>query len=83
MNPIAIEQDKEYPQMYRLKWADDVLSEDFYNLTRAKDILRNYASYRDGMRRRGRKTNRMPLASPEKAAGEFKQVTLYHPSLNI
>jgi len=33
--------DKKYPNMYRVQWPDGVLSEDFYNLARAKEHLRN------------------------------------------
>lgn len=28
---------EEYPECYQVKWPDGVLSEDFYNLSRAKD----------------------------------------------
>lgn len=51
--PVGIEQDSKYPEMYRLKWADGVLSEDFYNKTRAHDMLLNYDLYRMGMKMRG------------------------------
>lgn len=49
MKPIKIVKDSTYPTQYRLKWEDGVLSEDFYNLTRAKDILVNYDEYRRSM----------------------------------
>lgn len=47
--PVKITQDRKYPSQYRLEWKDGVQSEDFYNLTRANDILNNYASYRYNM----------------------------------
>jgi hypothetical protein len=49
MKPTSIVKDTKYPNMYRLKWEDGILSEDFYNFTRAKDILRNYDLYRRNM----------------------------------
>lgn len=53
MNPNTVVQDKIYPEMYRLKWPDGVLSEDFYNISRAYDILNNYEDYVDSMQMRG------------------------------
>lgn len=50
--PISIVQDKVHKHMYWLKWKDGVLSEDFYNLTRVKDILANHADYRTDMLKR-------------------------------
>ena len=50
--PIKIVKDKIYPDMYRLKWEDGVLSEDMYNLSWAHDIFLHYAEYRENMRRR-------------------------------
>jgi hypothetical protein len=47
--PIAVDHDMKYEGMYRLRWADGVVSEDMYNLTRAKDILKNYQLYRQHM----------------------------------
>lgn len=49
MKPNTIIKDAVYPNMYRLEWKDKVLSEDMYNLTRAKDILKNYSEYRYNM----------------------------------
>lgn len=46
MQPVKIVEDKKWEGMWRLKWEDGVLSEDFYNKTRANDILLNYAEYR-------------------------------------
>ncbi len=43
--PTKIVKDMKYSNMYRLQWKDRVQSEDFYNLTRANDILRNYLEY--------------------------------------
>jgi hypothetical protein len=43
--PVKIVKDSEYSNMYRLQWKDKIQSEDMYNLTRAKDILRNYLEY--------------------------------------
>lgn len=51
MQPKEIIEDKVYKGMYRLKWSDGVLSEDFYNLTRANDILANYDLYVSSMKR--------------------------------
>lgn len=45
---MSIVQDTKYPSMYRVKWADGILSEDFYNKTRAHDILKHYDKYIDG-----------------------------------
>lgn len=49
MEPIEIVEDTKYPNMWRLKWEDGVLSADCYNLTRANDILNNYDEYRYNM----------------------------------
>lgn len=49
--PVEIVPDVKYPEMYRLKWVDGVLSEDFYNMTRAHDMLLNYDLYRYNMKR--------------------------------
>ena len=32
--------DSKYPEMFRLKWPDGVLSADFYNITRARENTR-------------------------------------------
>lgn len=53
MKPIKIVEDKTCPEMFRLEWSDGVLSEDFYNQTRAHDILRNYDEYRRNMEMQG------------------------------
>lgn len=53
MEPIEVVEDKVYKLMFRLKWSDGVLSADFYNFTRANDILRNYDLYVMGMEMRG------------------------------
>jgi hypothetical protein len=52
MKPVITDTipDKKYPNMYRLQWRDGSQSVDFYSLTRAKDILRNYRSYIDAMK---------------------------------
>lgn len=50
--PTKIVKDKEHKGLCRLKWADGVFSEDLYNLTRAKDILKNYDAYRYNMTKR-------------------------------
>jgi hypothetical protein len=68
--PISIVPDSKYPNMHRLQWADGVLSQDMYNLTRAKDILRNYDKYTDNMVKADRlKTYR--FSARKSAAGEF------------
>lgn len=60
MKPVKVIKDLEYPDMYRLKWKDKVLSEDMYNLTRANDILRNYDEYLANMESRDRITKNKP-----------------------
>lgn len=50
--PIAVVADKYVPLMFRLKWKNGDLSNDFYNETRANDILKNFIQYRDDMKRR-------------------------------
>lgn len=63
--PTEMVKDEKYPEMYRLKWADGVLSADFYNLTRAKDILKNYDFYRNNMKQRENMSEDQPQdASP-------------------
>jgi hypothetical protein len=49
VKPTEVVKDKKVKDMFRLKWPDGVLSEDFYNLARANDILKNYAEYRNNM----------------------------------
>lgn len=49
--PIKVVPHEHYTGMHRLEWSDGVKSADFYNLSRAKDILRRYDDYLDGMRR--------------------------------
>lgn len=56
--PIRVVPDGKHQNMYRLQWADGELSADMYNLQRAKDILRNYAAYRERMRMWSRPQNR-------------------------
>lgn len=49
MKPIELIKDETYPLMYRIKYDDGVVSDEMYNLTRAKDILKNYKSYAQAM----------------------------------
>lgn len=51
--PIRIVEDKKYPSMYRLQWKNGRKSENFYNRTRATDILKNYASYVENNKNKG------------------------------
>lgn len=51
MKPYKIIEHKKYKGMYYLVWEDGVKSQDFYNLTRANDILKNYDLYRYNMQR--------------------------------
>lgn len=51
VKPIEVVADGKHPGQYRLRWADGVLSQWGYNLTRANDILRHFDGYVDGMRR--------------------------------
>ena len=71
MNPETVVKDKKYGKqgMYRLKWPDRVLSEDFYNLTRANDILKNYEEYQDNMNRRGNTYRKDALSEKNKPRG--------------
>lgn len=57
--PVKLRQDTKYLSMYRLEWEDEVLSEDFYNKTRANDILKNYAEYRYHMKKRDPRFNNL------------------------
>lgn len=50
-SPDKIVQDTKYSTMYRLEWSDGVQSADFYNFTRANDMLKNYALYIASMER--------------------------------
>lgn len=50
---VKITEDNKYKDMFRLEWSDGVLSEDFYNLTRANEILKNYDEYVKDMNIRG------------------------------
>lgn len=54
MKPNYLVPHKEHKGMYYLAWEDGSLSYDFYNLTRAHDILKNYADYRNNMEKRGK-----------------------------
>jgi hypothetical protein len=45
MKPIEVVVDKTYPNMWRVRYNDGVISEEMYNLTRANDILKNYRNY--------------------------------------
>jgi hypothetical protein len=56
--PIAVVADKYVPLMFRLKWKNGDLSDDFYNETLANDILKNYSKYRQYIH------TRPPLKSP-------------------
>ena len=67
MHPIAVIQDTKYPTMYRLKWKDGVLSADFYNLSRANDILQHYDAYVAAMAIRGLDPRRHTHFAPAKA----------------
>lgn len=51
-NPIKITKDIKYPSMFRLEWENGTLSQDFYNLSRAHDILHNYSEYRANMKKK-------------------------------
>ncbi len=44
-NPVKLAPHPKYPDMFYLEWEDGVLSADFYNLTRANDILKYYDGY--------------------------------------
>lgn len=49
--PVEVVPDSKHAGLYRLRWADGMLSADCYNRTRANDILRRYDGYVDDMRR--------------------------------
>lgn len=72
MKPSGIVEHKTYKGMYYLEWADGVKSVDFYNLTRAKDILKNYDSYVKNTEMEGNTRARRPLPCTEKPVGAFK-----------
>jgi hypothetical protein len=71
--PIKVVADTKYPTMYRLKWKDGVLSEDMYNLTRAKDILRNYPDYVADMKKAEAMQGNTYARCPRKPADALKQ----------
>ena len=50
--PIKIIPDDIHPKMYRLQWPDGVKSQDFYNQTIATDILNNYDTYVNNMKKK-------------------------------
>jgi len=65
MNNII--QDLVYPNMYRVVYPDGVLSDNFYNKTRAKEhLFKIQAEMGSSIH------STMPLRSPRKAAGAFK-----------
>jgi hypothetical protein len=64
--PIGIVPDDVYAGMYRLIWADEIKSKDFYNLTMTKDNLKFYSDKRDRMK------NKRPRHGAEKAVDAFK-----------
>lgn len=72
MKPDKIVEHETYKGMYYLEWPDGVQSADFYNLTRAKDILKNYDSYVNNMEMGGNTRARRPLQCTEKPVGAFK-----------
>lgn len=49
---MKIKQHKDYPSMYWVVWPDGIKSQDFYNLTRAKDISTNLLEYLANMKKR-------------------------------
>ena len=65
-NPLGLVPDEDHPGMWRLIWANGDKSKDFYNLTWAKDNLRNYAQKRYNMQLKG------PRPPTKKAVRAFK-----------
>lgn len=60
---MRIVKDKVHPNMYRIKWPDGVLSADFYNKTRARDISRHINFYLDRTRRSSEMSDLSRVAS--------------------
>lgn len=54
MKPVELVKHEVYPQLYRIKYDDGVVSEEFYNKTRASDIIRNYGVYARAMENRSK-----------------------------
>jgi hypothetical protein len=72
LKPTSVVPDSKYPSMFRLQWDDGVLSADMYNLTRAKDILRNYDRYVDDMVK-GDRLKAYRFVARKQTAGEFPE----------
>jgi len=70
--PVDIVQDATYPNLYRLKWEDGVLSDDLYNRTRAVEILRNYDFYANVTEMQSSPAFKRSPGRPRKAADALK-----------
>ncbi len=70
--PIKVIKDKYVPLMFRLQWANGDLSSDYYNETRANDILNNYFAYKDNTHRR--KPLKRAARVPRSLTGKTLQV---------
>lgn len=80
MKPNEVVEDKYCKGMYRLRWPDGVLSTDFYNWTRANDILNNYDYYSRNTELRTLDkeldTPLLPLAAPYRGLNHLPYTTL-------
>lgn len=72
MKPMRVVDDPIYNKISRLEWADGSISVDWYNLTRANDILRNYDRYVDNMVK-GDRLKAYRFAARKTTAGEFSE----------
>ncbi len=70
--PVKVIKDKYVPLMFRLQWSNGDLSSDYYNETRANDILNNYFAYKDNTHRR--KPLKRPARVPRSLTGKTLQV---------
>jgi hypothetical protein len=51
VKPVEVVADDKHPRLYRVRWADGVLSRDCYDRSRADDVLRRYDGYRHASER--------------------------------
>jgi hypothetical protein len=59
LKPIGLAPHETHPNMWYVIYSDGKTGENFYNLSRAKDILRNYQEYVDAMKMEDRPNRRM------------------------
>jgi hypothetical protein len=66
IEPTKIVKHETYPDMYRLEYEDGYISKNFYNLTRAADILKNYKDY---CKSQSQRKIRMPISEATEPLG--------------